>query len=128
MILEIEPTSQIPIYLQLIFQIKKAIVKGELVNNEMLPSVRSMASDLGVNMHTVNKAYNLLADEAVLTKSQKGYAVQVDTSRFIIDDYKLEMKKQLENLLVDAFIHQLPVGELQDWISEITLDLGKEAK
>ena len=77
MFVEIEPTSPIPIYTQLINQIKKAIVKGELETGEMLPSVRSLAGDLGVNMHTVNKGYNLLVDEGVLVKSQRGYMEEI---------------------------------------------------
>ncbi|WP_373781014.1 GntR family transcriptional regulator, partial [Jeotgalibaca porci] len=71
MIIEIEPTSETPIYLQLIFKIKKAVVTDELLSGDTLPSVRGLASELGVNMHTVNKAYNLLNDESVLIKSTK---------------------------------------------------------
>ncbi|WP_373748317.1 GntR family transcriptional regulator [Jeotgalibaca porci] len=56
MIIEIEPTSETPIYLQLMFQIKRAVVTGELLSGDTLPSVRGLASELGVNMHIVNKA------------------------------------------------------------------------
>lgn len=56
-------------------QIKMGILKREWSFGDGLPSVRSLASELGINMHTVNKAYNLLADEGVLVKNQKGYFV-----------------------------------------------------
>ena len=125
MILEIEPTSETPIYLQLMFQIKRAVVTGELLSGDTLPSVRGLASELGVNMHTVNKAYNLLNDESVLIKSTKGYTVQVGEKRKANDFLKEEMKNKLEALLVDAFIHQLPEEEIAAWSEVIMKELKK---
>lgn len=125
MIIEIEPTSETPIYLQLMFQIKRAVVTGELLSGDTLPSVRGLASELGVNMHTVNKAYNLLNDESVLIKSTKGYTVQVEEKRKANDFLKEEMKNKLEALLVDAFIHQLPEEEIAAWSEVIMKELKK---
>lgn len=128
MIIEIEPTSETPIYLQLMFQIKRAVVTGELLSGDTLPSVRGLASELGVNMHTVNKAYNLLNDESVLIKSTKGYTVQVGEKRKANDFLKEEMKNKLEALLVDAFIHQLPEEEIAAWSEVIMKELKKGDK
>lgn len=128
MIIEIEPTSETPIYLQLMFQIKRAVVTGELLSGDTLPSVRGLASELGVNMHTVNKAYNLLNDESVLIKSTKGYTVQVGEKRKANDFLKEEMKNKLEALLVDAFIHQLPEEEIAAWSEIIMKELKKGDK
>src|SRR5699024_7708398 len=113
------------IYLQLMFQIKRAVVTGELLSGDTLPSVRGLASELGVNMHTVNKAYNLLTDEEVLIKSTKGYTVQVGEKRKANDFLKEEMKNKLEALLVDAFIHQLPEEEIAAWSEVIMKELKK---
>ena len=66
MFIEIDTASSEPIYTQLMKELKKGIVKGEIKKDDLLPSVRSLAGDLGVNMHTVNKAYNLLVDEEIL--------------------------------------------------------------
>ena len=63
MLLRVDLTSQEPIYLQIRSQIVQAVASGELQAGDPLPSVRSLASDLGVNMHTVNKAYAVLRDE-----------------------------------------------------------------
>ena len=60
MIIKINSRSEIPIYLQLRNQIVKGIGKGELEQGEILPTVRQMAADLGVNAMTVSKAYQLL--------------------------------------------------------------------
>lgn len=71
MFIEILPNSDTPIYTQLMYQIKIGILKREWSFGDGLPSVRSLASELGINMHTVNKAYNLLADEGVLVKKSE---------------------------------------------------------
>ena len=94
MFIEIDTASSEPIYTQLMKELKKGIVKGEIKKDDLLPSVRSLAGDLGVNMHTVNKAYNLLVDEEILIKSQRGY--RVDTSDKIPDDLEDLLKERLE--------------------------------
>ena len=56
MLIEIDFNSEEAIYVQLRNQIIVAIATSQLKNGESLPSVRNMADDIGVNMHTVNKA------------------------------------------------------------------------
>ena len=63
MLLQIKPENDEPIYLQLRDQIVAGIASGGLKPGDQLPSVREFARDLGVNYHTVNKAYALLRDE-----------------------------------------------------------------
>lgn len=62
MLLKIEFTSDVPIYEQIYKQIIIELARGSLKKGEILPSVRQLASDLGVNLHTVNKAYQKLRD------------------------------------------------------------------
>ncbi|GHU64693.1 GntR family transcriptional regulator [Clostridia bacterium] len=57
MLIDIRPDSDVPIYLQIREQIVAGIASGQIRPGDPLPSVRQMARDLGVNMHTVNKAY-----------------------------------------------------------------------
>ncbi len=66
MILRIDQTSPDPIYQQIRDEIVAAIARGELKAGDRLPGVRALASDLGVNLHTVNKAYAVLRDEGYL--------------------------------------------------------------
>ena len=63
MLLKIMPESETPIYMQLRNQIVAGVATGELSPGDPLPSVRELARDIGVNYHTVNKAYTLLRDE-----------------------------------------------------------------
>lgn len=66
MFIQIDQADQTPIYQQLRDQIVAAIASGELEVGEQLPSIRALGSDLGINLHTVNKAYALLRDEGYL--------------------------------------------------------------
>lgn len=124
MFIEIDTASSEPIYIQLMNELKKSIVKNELKIGEMLPSVRELAGDLGVNMHTVNKAYNLLVDEEVLTKSQKGYSLNPDKQRSV--ELEEQIKLKLEELLVDIYIHDLSVQEVKEWTEVISKELKRE--
>lgn len=124
MIIEIDKVSTVPIYIQLIKQLKKAIILGHLDQDDSLPSVRSLAGDLGVNMHTVNKAYNMLVDENILSKSQQGYVV--NPTEIATDEVEHSVKDRLEDILVDIYIHDLPVDKVKGWIDTMAEDLKRE--
>ena len=78
MILRIDQASPDPVYLQIRDQIVAAIARGELRPSDRLPSVRALASDLGINLHTVNKAYAVLRDEGYLLMRGRSGAVVAD--------------------------------------------------
>lgn len=79
--IEIDFQSSEAIYLQLRNQIIIAIAKDQLHDGESLPSVRQMADCLGVNMHTVNKAYSLLKQDGYLKLDRrKGAVISVQIS------------------------------------------------
>ncbi|HEX7065856.1 MAG TPA: GntR family transcriptional regulator [Bacillales bacterium] len=79
MILQLDLESETPIYMQIKQQIMEGIALRSLVPGEPLPSVRSLAADLGINMHTVNKAYKLLKQDGyILIHRQKGVVVHPD--------------------------------------------------
>ena len=80
MLLEIDLASNEPIYRQIRTQIVHAVATGELSPGDALPSVRSLASDLGVNMHTVNKAYAVLRDEGYVRMRGRSGAYVADVS------------------------------------------------
>src|SRR5699024_10183175 len=126
MIIQIDKLSQVPIYIQLTNQLKHLIILGDLKDHESLPSVRSLAGDLGVNMHTVNKAYNILVEENILTKSQQGYVVNPDRS--ITKDRLNDLEKRIENLLLDIFIHNVPDQEIKEIFNQKVKNLKKEEK
>ena len=63
MMIEIDFNSEEAIYLQLCHQIILGIAMQQLREGDSLPSVRSLADEIGINMHTVNKAYRILREE-----------------------------------------------------------------
>ena len=76
MVIRIDKMGREPLYQQLRNQIVAAIATGELRPGDQLPSVRSLGSDLGINLHTVNKAYAILRDEGyVLMRGRAGAVV-----------------------------------------------------
>lgn len=66
MIISLDMSSNVPIYVQLRNQIVTGIGKGELKAGETLPSVRQMAQDAGINSMTVNKTYHILKAEGFI--------------------------------------------------------------
>lgn len=119
MYLRIQPTSEIPIYTQLIYQIKKGIIKKELMPGESLPSVRSLASDIDINLHTVNKAYKLLVEEGVLVQQKKGFMVNPSVNLMMKEDQFKAFREKLEELIIDARIFNVSDEVLIDLKTEI---------
>src|SRR6185369_15610315 len=66
MILRLNPSSGVPVYLQIIEQVKHAIATGAVNAGEQLPSVRQMAEDLLINPNTVARAYRDLEQERII--------------------------------------------------------------
>lgn len=75
MIISIDDCSSEPLYKQIYDQVIAGIATGELEPGMSLPSVRSLASDLGINLHTVNKAYAVLRDEGYVQMRGRAGAV-----------------------------------------------------
>jgi GntR family transcriptional regulator len=65
--IEVSFTSHVPIYVQLIDQIKHKIALGELVPGDQLPTVRQLAADLRVNFNTIARAYRMLDEEGIIS-------------------------------------------------------------
>lgn len=81
MIISVDPNSFEPLYLQIYGVIVAAIASGELEKGSSLPSSRKLARDLGVNYHTVHKAYALLESEGFVLTEKKRVIVTGPTER-----------------------------------------------
>ena len=75
MLIHIDPYSEKPIFEQLREAIVRGIASKQLAENEPLPSARSLAADLGVNFHTVNKAYDALRTGGYIIMNKRTTAV-----------------------------------------------------
>lgn len=79
MLLELDFSSDTPIYMQIRNSIVVGIASGELSAGEKLPTIRGLADEAGVNMMTVNKAYSLLKQEGyIVTDRRNGACVNPD--------------------------------------------------
>ena len=79
MIIRLDMTSEVPIYVQLRNAVVVGIGKGELKPGEGLPTVRQMAEDLGVNTMTVNKAYGILKNEGFIEIDRRHGARRINS-------------------------------------------------
>ena len=82
MIIEIDFNSEEAIYLQLRNQIILGIATSQYQEGDTLPSVRALADQIGINMHTVNKAYTVLKNEGfVRMDRRKGAVIALNADR-----------------------------------------------
>ena len=82
MVIEIDFNSDEAIYVQLMNQIILGIATSRLQEGDTLPSVRQMADTIGINMHTVNKAYTLLKQEGFVSiDRRRGAVVAIDVDK-----------------------------------------------
>ena len=70
MIYRIDPQAPLPIFEQLVYQVKDAVARGDLDEGSKLPSVRHLAREVSVNPNTVVKAYSILERDGVIRRRQ----------------------------------------------------------
>ena len=124
MILEIDFNSDEAIYVQLRNQIVLGIACTEFTDGQSLPSVRQLAQVLGVNMHTVNKAYSILREEGYLKLDRrKGAVISVETEE---KQKELEsMEQELQLLIAQAICKGISKEEMCDLVECIYQKLDK---
>ena len=94
MLIEIDFNSEEAIYIQLRNQVILGIATANIHEGDSLPSVRQLAETIGVNMHTVNKAYNVLKQEGFITlDKRRGAVIALDENKIRAVD---EMRQQLQ--------------------------------
>ena len=96
----INHTSMQPIYEQITSQIKAMIIDNTLKEEEMLPSVRTLAKELKVSALTVKKAYDFLEEEGfVVTVHGKGSFVAKNNQNLLMEERKREIVTELEEVI-----------------------------
>lgn len=117
MVIRIDQKSEEPLYLQLRGQIIAAIARGELEPGAALPSVRALASDLGINLHTVNKAYAVLRDEGyVLMRGRSGAYIADPCEDDRADRAQIELAKMEDGLFELALAHRARGGSWGEFL------------
>ena len=130
MFIRLDMASEKPIYIQLKEQIIEGIARKELKPGDDLPSVRALASDIGINLHTVNKVYQQLKqEEYIQIHRSRGVIINPNGFAKADDVYLANLKEALRPLIAEAICHGL---EEKDF-SNLTLDvftqiIGKEGE
>ena len=129
MLLKLDLQSEIPIYTQLRNQIIEGIAKGDLITGQPLPSVRSLAADLGINLHTVNKAYTLLKQDGFIQiHRQKGVVVNPEGVPPVDEEFLLRLSRELRPLVVECNCRGLKKEDLEKIWDEINGSLNPKGR
>lgn len=127
MFIEIQSNSSVPIYLQLAQQLVEGIARGELKPGDSLPSVRAFAADLGMNMHTVNKAYHYLEEkEFIQIVAKSGVIIQPNGIPKASDKEKQQLADQIRPLIAEGLVLKLSEEEMVQMLGELVKDIKEE--
>lgn len=99
----IQPQGTLAIYEQIVNQLKNAIVTGELVSGEALPSIRALAGDLNVSVITTKRAYEDLEKEGLIRSVPgKGFYVCEYNTDYLMEKQLVMLEKRLAEVIGDA--------------------------
>lgn len=117
MYIEIDFNSEEAIYLQLRNQIIVGIATSQYQEGDSLPSVRQLAENIGINMHTVNKAYSVLKQEGfVKVDRRKGAVIAVDIDKL---QAMAELEREMQVVLAKSMCKRISRQEVHALIDEI---------
>lgn len=117
MLIEIDFSSDEAIYVQLQNQIIMGIAMDMIREGDTLPSVRQLADSVGINMHTVNKAYTILKQDGFIQLDRRrGAVISIDADKA---QALLKMKEQLRILLAKGCCKNISRGEVHALVDEI---------
>lgn len=117
--IRIDPKSSIPIFVQIMSQIKHLIASGALQPGQQLPTIRELAVSLTVNLHTVAHAYAELEKEGLLTIQRgRGTFVSDQSADVPLDDVRtLKLQSLVEGLFVEALNLGYDVKEVKQAVA-----------
>ena len=117
MYIEIDFNSEEALYLQLRNQIILGIATSEIREGESLPSVRQLAETVGINMHTVNKAYSVLKQEGYIQLDRRrGAVISLDINKIEAVE---KMRAQLRIVLARGLCKNISREEVHELVDEI---------
>ncbi len=123
MVIEIDFQSDEALYTQLMNQIIMGIATSRLQEGDPLPSVRQLADTVGINMHTVNKAYSLLRQEGFVSiDRRKGTVICLDVDKIRAME---ELKQNLRVVLARGCCRNVTREEVHSLIDEILDEYGQ---
>lgn len=124
MLIQIDFGSEEALYVQLYNQIIRGIATSDLRPGDSLPSVREMAEQVGINMHTVNKAYAILSREGYLhLDRRRGAVIDVNVEKLRAFDH---LEQEMRIALAKAVCRGLDREEIHAAADEVLREFGVE--
>lgn len=115
MFFSIDPAGDVPIYEQIIRQIKLAVADGVLVGGQMVPSVRQLAAELAINPNTIARAYQQLQNDLVLEPLRgRGMVVRRDSLARCRKARNSLVAESVRRALADALSGGMTAEELRE--------------
>jgi DNA-binding transcriptional regulator YhcF (GntR family) len=122
MLIEIDFNSDEALYLQLRNQIILGIATNTFHEGDVLPSVRTLADEIGINMHTVNKAYSVLRSEGyVKVDRRRGAVISVSEAK---EEHLRQIRNILSSTVLEAVCRNVSKEELHKMIDDIYKEYG----
>lgn len=126
MLIEIDFSSDEAIYVQLQHQIIMGIATEVIHEGDTLPSVRQLADTIGINMHTVNKAYTLLKQAGFIQLDRrKGAVIAIDADKL---EALAEMKRELRIALAKGCCKNISRTEVHELVDELFDEYTRECR
>lgn len=119
--ISINSNSQVPLYQQLVQQIILEIAKGNLRCGDPLPSIRDIARQININLHTVHKSYKELQKKGIVKMKPYSGAFILKKHLGSIDDSDLQqISSNLEQMIVETFVKGISEEQLQQIFNHIS--------
>lgn len=120
---EISSSSRLPIYQQLVQQVREAIARGELKPEDRLPSVRQLSRDLVINPNTVARAYTELEREGLLSnRPGRGVFVAEPREELTREARRRRLVEGLDRFLTEA-VH---LGFSEDEVARLVASRSRQ--
>lgn len=115
--IHLDTSSELQLYKQLANQLIELIAMGELKNGDTLPSVRTMAADLGINVSTVSKSYHELEVKGLIALKPKAKAIIIGGQQREIEEGEIE--KALKPIVAEAYARGLEKDQITTLFNRI---------
>ena len=118
--MKILQNSPEPIYKQIAIQYREQILSGKLQPESFLPSIRELAQELKISVITTMKAYEILAEEGLVTAVQgKGYFVNPQNLELVREQHLRIIEKELQNAINSAKVAGVSSEELKEMLEAL---------
>jgi GntR family transcriptional regulator len=122
--MKIDTSSQLQIYKQVVNQIIEHIAKGQIKYNDRLPSVRNMAKDIGINIHTVSKSYHELEKKGIIKMENRVKAKVIASSNQVVNESHLHnLELSIKTIIMEAYVTGCSKENINQYITKILDEL-----